>query len=150
MYLARHRSTDSSMEYFLQQTRQLSPAGKTYLDDVCQHHDPSEDQISLSRDDVSAIFWNSRLYLCVANRARLRDPEDSELTHIFHILHKDHAKLRLLIFLAIIEHMIGKLGLGRVTMAHRMILWTYGGELYLLGLISEKFGPEGTALHAIL
>jgi hypothetical protein len=146
----RFRTSDPTIENFLKETRQLSPSGKASLEEVCDNYDPSGNAVSLSKGDIQGILWNSRLWVCIANRARLCEPDDQELAASFHIIHKQHAKLRWFVLLAIIEQIVGKLGLGRVTMYHRMILWTYGVELELLEQISKKCGIEGPALQAIL
>jgi hypothetical protein len=143
----RFRTSDPTIENFLNETRKLSPSGRAALEDVCgQFMSPWDDSVRLSRADIAAIFWNSRRFVCFANHARLHLPNDEELVAIFHIIQKEHAKLRWLVLLAIIEQIVGKMGLGRVTMYHRMILWTYGLELNLLDDITQKYGLEGTAI----
>ena len=149
--LFRFRTTDKSIETFIQSMRTLTPSGRAALDEVCAGPDPAlRGNLYLSRDDISTVFWNSRLNVRIANRARQCEPEDRELAAMFQILQEAHAKLRWQIFLFGIESIIGKVRLGQSAYP-RLLLWTYGDELELLSQISEKCGPlEGTAIRAIL
>jgi hypothetical protein len=132
----------------------LSEEGQTALDAVCGGSNPSnheDPEIALSWRDRWAIFYNSRRQVMATNRARLWHPTDVELPILLDMLQKRHAKLRWLLFLAAIESIIGKLGLGSITHYTRELLWTYGEELELLDQITKKCGPlEGHAIRAIL
>jgi len=147
----RFRASDKSIETFICSMRTLTPSGRAALEEVCAGPDPAiRGNLYLSRDDISTVFWNSRLNVRIANRARQCEPEDTELAAIFRILQADHAKLRWQIFLFVIESVVGKLRLGQSAYP-RLLLWTYGDELVLLSQISEKCGPlEGNAIRAIL
>ena len=151
--LTRFRASDKIIENFLRDLRTLTLNGSTALDHVCKGANPYSDPepITLTKADLLTIFWNSRLHVKVGNRARLCEPGDSELIALFHALQADHKKLRWLLLLCAIESIVGRLGLGHITMYARVLLWTYGGELELLNHISEKCGPtEGAAIRAIL
>ena len=145
------RASDNTIETFVSSMRILTPDGRAALDEVCAGPDPTRrGDLHLSKDDLSTLFWNSRLNVRIANRARLCDPKDRELEAMFKVLQADHAKLRWQIVITVIEQIVGKLGLGQTTYP-RLLLWTYGDELELLNQISEKCGPlEGDAIRAIL
>lgn len=144
----RNRGTDPSIESILESVRHLSPSGEAALQEV------SEDQplapIELTKADRSTIFWNSRIFLCLANRMRHKYPEDGEFFAIFEDFQHDHTRMKCLIFLSFVEQLIAKLGICQISEYHRKLLETYGDELDLLGLISEKCGPEGVAIQALL
>jgi hypothetical protein len=143
----RNRGTGPSIESILEHVRHLTPLGEAALQQVAKEELVPVD---LSKADRSTIFWNSRIFLCLANRMRLEYPEDSEFLAIFDDLQRDHTRMKCLIFLSIQERIIGRLGVCQISEYHRKLLETYGDELDLLGLISEKCGPEGTAIQAIL
>jgi hypothetical protein len=143
----RHRSPDTKIQEFIGNIRAFSPTGKKSFDAVNAGNAPSENPIKLSGRDQFTAFWNSRLFLQIANRARLCDPPNRELAFMFKVMQETHAKLRWLLVLSAIETFVGRLGLG---MYARILLWTYGEELDLLTLISKKCGPEGHAIQAIL
>jgi hypothetical protein len=144
----RNRNTDPSVESMLESIRHLSPSGEAALREVSKEE--TLDPIELSKADLSTIFWNSRISLCLANRMRLKYPEDSEFLAIFEDFQNDHTRMKVLRFLSFVEQVIGKLGFCQISEYHRKLLETYGDELDLLGLISEKCGPEGDAIQAIL
>jgi hypothetical protein len=149
--LFRYRTTDKTIETFIRSMRTLTPPGRAALKKVCGGPNPSsQGDLDLSLEDILTVFANSRLNVRIANRARQCEPEDKELAAIFQVLQEKHAELRWRIFLLAIESIIGKLRLGQ-SVYPRMLLWTYGDELELLGQISEKCGPlEGNAIRAIL
>jgi hypothetical protein len=149
----RHRGTDPSIESILEDTRHLSPSGEAALQEVAKEKllaDQLLTPVELSKADRSTIFWNSRIFLCLANRMHREFPEDSEFLAIFDDLQHDHTRMKCLIFLSFVERVIGRLGVCQISEYHRKLLETYGDELDLLGLIAEKCGPEGTAIQAIL
>jgi len=150
--LFRFQNTDKSIETFVRSMRTLTPSGHAALESVCAGHDPaSGPKVNLSKETVFTIFWNSRLHVCLANHARLCNPQDTELGTLFTDMQADHAKLRWQIVLYLIESFVGKLRLGQITIYPLLLLWTYGDELELLSQISEKCGPlEGNAIRAIL
>lgn len=145
--LLRHRSPDTRMESLISNMRPLSPAGKESFNAINNGDDPSENSVELSASDRMAAFWNSRLFIQLANRARLCDPQNGDLMAAFEVMQEKHSKLRWLLLLSAIESIVGRLGLG---MYARILLWTYGEELELLSIISKKCGPEGRAIQAIL
>jgi hypothetical protein len=148
-----HRGTDPSIESILESTRHLSPSGEAALQEVAEEKllaDKLLAPVELSKGDRSTIFWNSRIFLCLANCMRHKYPEDRELLAIFGDFQRDHTRIKCLIFLSFVEQVIGKLGVCQISEYHRKLLETYGDELDLLGLISEKCGPEGTAIQALL
>jgi hypothetical protein len=145
--LLRHRVPDTTIESFLANIRTFSIAGKESFDNVKNGDDPCDNSVQLSAHDRITAFWNSRLFLRIANRARLSDPLNGDLTAMFEVMQENHSRLRWLLILSIIESFVGKLGFG---MYARILLWTYGEELELLSLISQKCGPEGNAIRAIL
>ena len=126
--------------------KELTEAGQEALERVCSGSDPSDPKMSVCRKDMRTIFENSRKIIFMTNAARLSHPSDEELPVMLSILQKDHAKLRVLLFLVAIEAIVGKLGFGSITHYTREVLWTYGGELELLILISQKCGAKGTAI----
>jgi hypothetical protein len=144
----RNLRTDPPIESMLESIRRLSPEGEAALREVSEVE--LLPPVELSKADISAIFWNSRISLCLANRMRLKYPEDSEFLAIFNDFQDDHTRLKVLRFLSFVEQVVGKLGFCQISEYHRKLLETYGDELDLLGLISEKCGPEGAAFKAIL
>jgi hypothetical protein len=147
LVLFRHRSPDTRMDVFIGNIRPLSVAGKESFNEVKNAHDATENPIQLSARDRITTFWNSRLFLQIANRARLCDPLNGDLAAMFEVMQETHSKLRWLLLLSVIESIVGRLGLG---MYARILLWTYGEELELLRLISKNCGTEGDAIRAIL
>jgi hypothetical protein len=145
--LFRHRAPDTTIEAFLGHLRPFSLAGKESFDEVKKGDDPCDISIKLSARDRVTSFWNSRLFLQIANRARLCDPQNGELAVMFEVMREHHSRLRRCLLLTVIESFVGRLGFG---MYARILLWTYGEELELLSLISKKCGPEGHAIRAIL
>jgi hypothetical protein len=151
--VSRNRSNLNTIETFISSMRPLTVAGNTALDEVCRGKDPNIDPtpMRLSKTDLRTIFWNSRLNVCVANCMRLAEPENLEWAVILRSMLTAHSKTRWLILLSAIELIVGRLGLGQITIYPRLLLWTYGEELELLELISEKCSPlEGNAIRAIL
>jgi hypothetical protein len=142
-----HQGPDTKMELLIGSIRPLSLAGKESFSTANSGDDPSENPIKLSANDLITTFWNSRLFIQLANRARLCDPQNGDLASALEVMQEKHAKLRWLLLLSVIESIVGRLGLG---MYARILLWTYGEELELLSLISKKCGPEGHAIQAIL
>lgn len=145
--LFRQRVPDTTIEKLLNNIRTFTPGGKETLNTVEHAEDPSDLAIKLSARDRLTAFMNSRLFLKIANRARLCDPQNRELAFMFTVMQETHSKLRWLLVLSAIESFVGRLGLG---MYARILLWTYGEELDLLKLISKKCGPEGHAIRAVL
>jgi hypothetical protein len=146
-FLYRDRTPDTKMEALIGSIRPLSLAGKESFNAVNSGDDPSENPVALSANDWITTFWNSRLFIQLANRARLCDPQNGDLSAALEVMQEKHAKLRWLLLLSVIESIVGRLGLG---MYARILLWTYGEELEILSLISKKCGPEGHAIQAIL
>lgn len=146
----RFAGKDKTIEAFLCKIKPLTPSGVCALESVSISPIIGP-LIVLSRRDIPILFTNSRLLVKVGNRARLCVLEDRELNALFGALQDDHRKLRLLIVLSIIERIVGRLGLGYITMYASVMLWTYAEELEILSQISEKCGPsEGDAIRAIL
>lgn len=145
--ILRHRSPDTRMEAFVGNIRPFSLSGKESFNEVKNGDDPCDISIKLSARDRMTAFWNSRLFLQIANRARLCDPQNGNLTAMFEVMQENHSRLRWLLLLSVIESFVGRLGFG---MYARILLWTYGEELELLGIISQNCGPEGRAIQAIL
>lgn len=146
--IALHRKNDVTIEAFLSHMRHLTASGKEALEKASE---PLPDCIAITKDDAMTVFYNSRLNLKIANRARLCEPADIELQAMFETLLEDHRKLRWLFIITAIELFVGKLGLGFVPMYARLLLGTYAEELELLSQISDKCGPlEGNAIRAIL
>jgi hypothetical protein len=150
--ISHFRISGNTVETFLRETRSLSESGLAALHEIRSGKDPASGppDAHLSKGDITNIFWNSRRFVCFANHARLCNPEDTELGAMFEIMWNDHAKLRWQIILSMIESILGKLGLGQITIYSGLLLWTYGEELELLDQISQKCGLEGTAIRAIL
>ena len=150
--ISRFYKSGITVETFLREPRPLSESGLAALKDIRSGKDPaSGPDVRLSKGDISSIFWNSRQFLCFANHARLCNPEDTELGTMFEIMHENHAKVRWQIVHTVIEKIIGKLGLGRITHYTCDLLWTYGEELKLIERISQKLAlMEGRAIRAIL
>lgn len=149
--IIRNRTKDSTIEVFLNHMRKLTPDGQTALDTVSEGDDPAIHSIMFSNWDARTVFFNSRMNVRIANRARLCEPTDRELHALFETLQEDHKKLRVQFLLTLAESFIGRLGLGIVPMYAPVLLWTYAEELELLSQISDKCGPlERNAIRAIL
>lgn len=146
--VARLRTNDNSIQTLLLGMRQLSKPCQEAFDEVNAGPDPTGTRITLAWGELPKFFWNSRLWIEVANHMRLAEPDVPEWAAILNSMRVAHAKTRWLILLSAMELIVGRLGLG---MYARVLLWTYGEELELLGLISERCSPlEGTAIQAIL
>jgi hypothetical protein len=146
-FLYRDRTPDTKMDAFIGNIRAFSLAGKESFNEVKNGDDPCDISIKLSARDRVTAFQNSRLFLQIANRARLCNPQNGDLTAMFEVMQENHSRLRWLLLLSVIESFVGRLGFG---MYARILLWTYGEELELLSTISENCGPEGHAIQAIL
>lgn len=130
---------------------ELSDPAKKALKEVCSGPNPSGPKLEVSKRDLFSIFRNSRQLVMMTNRARLGHLSDEELASLLELLQEDHARLRWLLFIAVIEAIVDRLGFCSVTHYTREVLWTYGDELDLLEQISKIFGTmEGSAARANL
>lgn len=109
----------------------LSKSAQEELDEVSGCDEPGSSWISWT--DLYAIFRNSRQLVRDSKQLAAHFADDGDLKAMSEVMQENHAELRGALFLVPIEKL---LKLRRVNAY--AVLWTYGEELEILGMMSRQ------------